>query len=384
MKNKLTIRLARYRVVLVVVLLLFIGCKGKVEEKESIRPVFYQKITTDSGNNQFTIPGVIVYDKESKLSFKVGGVITNVNVAVGQKVAKGNVLATLDGTDYYVNLTKANASYDAADANVLNAEVQLVNAKSNYLRIEKLYVKSHTSLSEFEKAKAQYENAKGALKAAQSQEKASKASVKSAQNQLSYSRLLAPIDGTVSQIFIEDNEMIGAGTPAMILASDDVFEVKASVPESWINQLKVGQKVTIIVGSLGEKFKGSLKEVSPDAPSNTGYPVKIAFIESTSVIKSGMSVKVYIPNLKSSESSQVIMVDVDSVSKDENGFFVYVLIANEDGTYISKLRKVEVGNLTNKGYIITKGLKSNELIATAGIRFLYDGKIVTLKESTFK
>jgi len=384
MKSNLIIQFFIRRIAFLGILLLFIGCKDKVDEKESIRPVFYQKITTGNGDNQFSIPGIVTYDKESKLSFKVGGVITKINVTIGQRVAEGNVLATIDATDYFVNLTQAKASNETAKAKVLNAETQLINEKSNYLRVEKLYVRNHSSLSDFEKAKAQYENAKGALKAAESQERASKAGVQAAQNQLGYCRLLAPINGTVTQIFLEENEMAGMGVPAMILASNDVLEVNANVPESWINQLKVGQEVAIMVGSVEKEFRGSIKEISPNAPSNTGYPIKIVFSEVTSGIKSGMSVTVQIPDLKRNENSQVIMIDVDAVSKDENDFFVYTLISNNDGTYISKLQNVEVGNLTNEGYVITKGLKNNELIATAGIRFLYDGKIVTLKEPDFK
>jgi RND family efflux transporter MFP subunit len=384
MKNKQPIKFYSYSIAFFGTLLLLLGCKDKVEEKESIRPVYYEKISSNNGSNQFTIPGIVSYDKESNLSFKVGGVITKINTVIGQKVDKGSILATLDGTDYYVSLTQAKASNETAKANVLNANVQLTNAKSNYLRTEKLYVKNHTSLSEFENAKAQFENAQGGLKAAQSQERAARAIAQAAQNQLSYTRLLAPINGIVSQIFIEENEMIGVGMPTMVIASNNVFEVNASVPESWINQLKVGQEVSIKIGALKKELKGILKEISPNAPANTGYPVKIAFNESTPELKSGMSVSVQIPNLKGSKASKTIIVDVDAVSKDESGFFVYTLSPNENGNYISKLRNVDVGNITNKGYIITKGLKSDELIATAGIRFLYEGKIVTLKEPDFK
>ena len=131
-------------------------------------------------------------------------------------------------------------------------------------------------------------------------------------------------------------------------------------------------------------MKGEIKEITPNAPANAGYPVKIAFAESSADVKSGMSVKVNIPNLIQDAYSQIILVDIDAVSKDADGFFVFVLEKNNNNTYTANKRKVEVGDLTKNGYIIQKGLENNEVIATAGIRFLYDGQIVKLMEQLFE
>jgi RND family efflux transporter MFP subunit len=366
--------------ILSMMILFIIGCSGKENEKESIRPVLYQIISTSGSGNQFTIPGVVRYNQESRLSFKVGGVIKSINVTAGKKVKKGKVLATLDDTDYIVGYKQAQSSYKAAIAAVKNAKAQLTNAKSNFMRIEQLYINNNTSLSDFEKAKAQYENAMGGLEVAESQAEASSSQVTVKKNQLNYTKLISPSSGVISEVFKEENEQVGTGVPIMVLASDSGFEVQALVPETWVSQLKKKQEVEVFISSLNKTFKGIIKEITPNAPSNAGYPIKISFENNIKNLKSGMSVKVQITNAKRDSGDTSLIVDTDAVSKDADGYFVYVLVKDKGDNYSANRRNIEVGELTKNGYIINSGLENNEMIATAGIRFLYDGKIVKLQE----
>jgi len=370
--------------ILSMMILFIVGCSGEENEKESIRPVFYQIISTTGSGNQFTIPGVVRYNQESRLSFKVGGVIENLNVTAGKKVKKGKVLATLDDTDYVVSYKQAQSSYKAAIAAVKNAKAQLTNAKSNFMRIEQLYINNNTSLSDFEKAKAQYENAMGGLEVAESQAEASSSQVTVKKNQLNYTKLISPSSGVISEVFKEENEQVGTGVPIMVLASDSGFEVQALVPETWVSQLKKKQDVEVFVSSLNKTFKGIIKEITPNAPSNAGYPIKVSFNNNIKSLRSGMSVKVQISNVKRDSGVKSLIVDTDAVSKDADGYFVYVLVKDKGDNYSANRRNIEVGELTKNGYIINSGLENNEMIATAGIRFLYDGKIVKLQEQSIQ
>ena len=363
-------------------LILVTGCKENDSEKVNVRPVFYQKIGDAEASNQFTIPGVINYQKEAKLSFKVGGELIKLNVGVGQKVEKGTLLAILNETNYLLNLTQSTASRNATRANVQKAENQLASAESNYLRVEQLYSNNHASLSDYEKAKTAYESSKEGLNSAKSQLEGASAKVAVLQKQLDDTRLVAPNEGTISQILIEENEVVGAGMPVILLSSNDGFEVDAVIPESRVNELKIGQKVEIKIVSTKLKVTGEIQEISPGTKRNTGYPLKIAFSEKVDHLKSGMSVKVRFSVVKNNKEHSQIIIDVDAVSKGEKEFYVYTLVKNSDNTYTSHQRTIEVGDLTQEGYIVNNGLKKGELIATAGVRFLYDGRIVVLKKQT--
>lgn len=368
-------------VTVVLALALTTACKNKSTESTAIRSVYYQVTQSSKGLSQFSIPGVVSNQREANLSFKVSGELTKLIVVTGQHVNEGDVLATLDKENYILNLTQANSLNNSAISAVEKRKKQLTSVESTYLRIEQLYGNNHASLSEYEKAKTNYENAKEGVVAAESNAEGTRAKVKIAQNQLSYTDLIAPFKGTVSQVFIETGEMIGANKPVVVLASRDEFEVRASSAENRINELKVGQEVVIKIASLKSEVKGIIREIATVTKARAGYPIKINFDKKIAGLKSGMSVKVDVLGAKEEGIQSTLIIDPDAVSKRENDFYVYVLTKNEDETYTANERNIKMGNITNEGYIVTKGLQGGELIATAGITFLYDGKIVKLKET---
>jgi multidrug efflux system membrane fusion protein len=365
---------------LIVMIVLTVSCQNEPSESKSVRPVYYQIVASENGINQFSIPGVVANQKEAKLSFKVSGEITKMNVSVGQQVTRESVLAQLNDANYLLNLTQAQSAYETANSNISKSKKQLESVKLNYNRIERLYGNDHASLSEYENAKKNYENAKESLKAAQSQANGSRAKVNSVQNQLNYTQLLAPFSGTISQVFMEGGEIVGAGKPVVVLESLDDFEVEASVPENRINQLKTGQNVEVTIGSLERTVKGVIREIAPGTKAKAGYPIKIIVDEKIGGLKSGMSVKVLVTQAEIEDKKMSMVIDPDAVSKRENDFFVYVLTKNEDETYTANERTIETAGLNNEGYVVAKGLQKGELIVTAGITFLYNGRIVRLKE----
>lgn len=380
---------------LIAPLFLASACKKDAKDPETIRTVFYQRADAHATTQETILPGIVAFNQEAKLSFKSGGVISDILVKEGQKVDKESLLAVIDNRDYQVQVRQAIAGKEgsianqkAAEAQVEKAKSTLASSKSNYLRTEKLYLNNHVSLAEYENAKSQYESAKAALntakaqnKAALSQIQASNAQVSASQNQLDYTRLYAPSNGTVSQVLMEENEMVGAGIPVMVLSSQDDLVVKSVVPELWIDRIKHGKEVTIELSSLNKTTAGEIIEITPKTPTNTGYPIKVSFKEHTTGIKPGMSAKVKIPLEQASDPDHLIIIDTDAVSKDVDGHFVYVLDEEENDLFIARRRSVEVGTITKNGYIITEGLKNDELVITAGTRFLYDGMTVKIQEA---
>ncbi|MFW5831860.1 MAG: efflux RND transporter periplasmic adaptor subunit, partial [Prolixibacteraceae bacterium] len=223
--------------------LLLAGCGEKEEKEEVIRPVFYQEVAKSSTQNVRSFSGVIQPATEAKLSFKVGGLIENVSVDMGDTVKRGTVIARIDDTDYRIN-------YNKAEASLKNAEAQLAAAKSAFSRVENLYVNNNVSLSEYEKAKTQFESAETMVKTARSL-------LNAAQNQLDYTVLRAPFDGVVSSVMAQENEMTGAGRPVVVFAALNNLEVKTAVPENIISQISRGQDATVRFSTFPEKtFRG--------------------------------------------------------------------------------------------------------------------------------
>src|SRR5690554_316917 len=86
--------------------LLLAGCSGKEVKVETVRPVFYQEVGKSITQNVRSFSGVTQSATEAKLSFKVGGLIENILVDMGDTVKRGAVIARLDDADYRINYNK--------------------------------------------------------------------------------------------------------------------------------------------------------------------------------------------------------------------------------------------------------------------------------------
>ncbi|MCA1760117.1 MAG: efflux RND transporter periplasmic adaptor subunit, partial [Bacteroidales bacterium] len=346
--------------------LLLAGCGGKEEKEEAVRPVFYQEVGKSITQNVRSFSGVTQSATEAKLSFKVGGLIESVAFDMGDTVRRGTAIARLDAADYRINYNKAESSQK-------NAEAQLAAAKSAFLRVENLYVNNNVSLSEYEKVKAQFESAETMVKTARSQ-------LNAAQNQLDYTILRAPFDGVVSSVMAKENEMTGSGHPVVVFAAVNNLEVKTAVPENIIGQISRGQEASVLLSAFPEKrFHGIITEVSPGIPNASAFPVIVHLAEPTAGLIPGMTGTVELPLNGEAHSESRIVIASDAVGHDQSGDFVFVATeSKESDIYIAEKRKVTLGELRAGGYEITDGLNSNEIIITAGLSFLYDGRKVKL------
>jgi multidrug efflux system membrane fusion protein len=260
-------------------------------------------------------------------------------------------------------------------ASLKNAEVQLTSTKSVFFRVENLYAGNNVSLSDYEKAKAQYESAQAMVETAKEQ-------VNAAKNQLDYTTLTAPYTGIISAIMAKENEMVGAGQPVVAFSSTQTVEVQTAVPENIIGRISTGIEVTVQFSAVpGKSFTGIITEVGTGAAGSAAYPVIVGLTEETSAqVLAGMTSTVYIP-LRENGKGAIVIISPDAVSHDQNGDFVFVAVPTaEEGVYEASRRNVTMGTLYSSGYELSDGLDIGEIVITAGIRFLYEGRKVKLLE----
>ena len=346
--------------------LLLAGCGSKELNEEAIRPVFYQQVEKTTAQNMRSFSGVIRASNEARLSFKVGGMIEQIDVDMGDTVKRGIIIARLDNTDYRIN-------YNKAEAGLKSAEAQLAAAKSAFVRVENLYVNNNVSLNDYEKAKMQFKAAESMVKTALSQ-------VEAARNQLDYTVLRAPFDGVVSSVMAKENEMAGAGYPVVVLAAVNNLEIKTAVPENVIGQVNHGTEATLRFSAFPENtFRGVITEVRPGIPNASAYPVIVQLTESNARLFPGMTGTVDLLVNGDGPAENSVVVAVDAVGHDQTGDFVYVAAkSSEKGIYIAEKRNVILGKLRVDGYEISGGLNRDEKVITAGLSFLYDGRKVKL------
>lgn len=363
-------------------LLLLISCNSETVEAPppSLRPVKYAPITKSGGEDVHIFSGVAQAEKEAKLSFRVSGTVRNLSVKLGDRVRRGQLIASLDPIDYSIQAEQATASEKGSEANLQSAENSLIIARANYQRIEKLYENNSIPLSEYEQAKSNYETAQSQYEAAKTQVTSAQKQSQAARNQVNYTRLTAPFSGIITAVNIEANELVGSGNPIAILSSVSKPEINVGIPENLISRIQKGQKVAVSFSVLtGESFMGTVQEVSFAAGNAPTYPAIIRIDNASQEIRPGMAANVRF-DLGESNAEPKIVSPVKAIGSGVDGNFAYVLEAVDAGTYKANKRSVEVGALLPDGFVVLAGLQEGDLVATAGLKSLLDGMEVTLLE----
>jgi multidrug efflux system membrane fusion protein len=371
----------RLPIILLFLALFFTSCKEKsVETVKKIRPIKYSTIEPSTGVETHTFSGVAKAQNETNLSFKVAGTLSSVQVKLGDRVRKGQLIATIDPVDYNIQSNQAISQKEGSIANAKAAETQLINAQATYDRVAKLYENNSVALSEYQQAKAGLDAAQAQYDAANTQINAADQQLKAAGNQVSYTRLVSPMTGVITAVQVEANEMVNAG---MLIAKVSSFgrpEVEVGVPEIFINKIKKGQEVTITLpSSPGQEFKGVVDQVAYASGNAPTYPVTVEIDESVEQIRPGMAANVaFLFSKNGATSSPKMVVPLDAVGKDNQGNFVFVLNQKSEGVFVAEKKIVTIGELLPEGFELISGLEEGEIVATAGLKSLMNGTEVKL------
>jgi RND family efflux transporter MFP subunit len=343
------------------------GCdQAPVEEERVIRPVRYTRVAVAGSLQRRTYSGTVRAELEADLSFRVPGTLISRGVNVGDSIARGAVVGELDPTDYQVRLQEAQAG-------LARAQAERRNAQANYERIRDLYENRNASRSELDAARAADESARAQVSAATQQHEA-------ARLQLSYTRLTAPEQCAVAQVFVEQNQNVSAGQPIVRVNCGQCAEVLVSVPEVDIRRIVEGSAVAVTIDALGgDAVTGVVRDVGvATGGTGTTYPVAVALQQRCADVRSGMAADVEF-RLRTAGSEGAVIVPLVSVGEDRSGQrYVFVLEPSGSGTFLAVRRGVTLGDSTGEGLTIVAGLTEGELIATAGVRRLADNQEVTL------
>lgn len=345
---------------LMMVLTGVMACEGDHPELEAIvRPVRYHRVTAGGVETSRNLAGVARAGIEADLSFRVGGTVEEVNVALGDTVRKGQVLARLDSVDYELQVQEA-------EAGLAQAEAALRKGEADFDRTRALYESNNASKSELDAARAAAESARSQVDAASKRLELSR-------QQLAYTELRAPSDGAIAFKDLEINENVQAGSPVFMMTSGSLAEVEFAVPEVMIASISVGLPVTVKLDAVpGREFPAEITEVGVAVTgASAAFEATARLTEKVPEVRSGMAAEV-VCRFQDAEDSAEIAVPWVAVGEDRDGRFVFVLEPAAEGTATVHRRAVTVGKI-GKTIEIVEGLSEGELIVTAGIRRLSEG-----------
>ncbi|MBD3234734.1 MAG: efflux RND transporter periplasmic adaptor subunit [candidate division Zixibacteria bacterium] len=327
------------------------ACGGKDDAYQEEKAIPVE--VADVEYKEFVVPvhtsGRLSVGKEMRLSFKTGGVIEAFRVDEGERVRKGQILASL--------------KLDEVKAQAEMAESSLDKAERDLKRIRDLYADSVATLE-------QLQNAETALQVARS-----KAEI--ARFNLEHSVIKAPADGIVLKQLLEVNELVGAGTPVLYVGTtEDAWTVDTGVPDGDVVRLRLGDSAQVIFDAHpSTPVEAKVTEIaeSPDPITGT-YEVKLSLEPTKNKLLSGFSAKVTI--YPEPESPQYF-VPIDALIQ-ANGYGASVFAI--DSSNRAKRVDVQVEKLLGDHVAISKGLEGTERVITLGASYVAEGSPVAIKK----
>jgi RND family efflux transporter MFP subunit len=282
------------------------------------------------------------------ISPQTNGQIVKIYVTEGQYVKKGQLLAKLNDEILRNNLAQLQTS--------------LLLADTMYEKQKTLYEQNVVSEVQYLQAKSQKETLEKNIDVIKSQ--------------IALSRITAPFSGIIDQIFKKEGEIAPPGQPMMQLVNLSKMEVTAQISENYLPDLEVGDLVSVSFPTYPDifveskiSFKGNVID-----PVNRTFRIKVKFDNVQNKIKPNMLAVV---RFKDFEAEDVLVVPTNTLSKDINGWFLFVLNQKQDKNVVEK-KYVTIGISDKNNTLIKSGLSAGEQIITKGNNLVKDGMIVEI------
>ncbi len=337
---------------------LLVSCGKKQEAQTSVEPVAVKVMAVGTESpmaaSGYGYSGTVEEENGTSLSFTTGGTILQLKVKVGDRVRKGQLIATVDPT-------QVKNSYDMAHATRMQAE-------DAYGRMKQLHDKG--SLTEIKWVEAQ----------SQLQQAISAESI--ARKSLADCSLHAPFDGVISEKYAEVGQNAAPGVPVVKLVTTKVLNVKISVPESEMANVRVRQHARIAVQALGDKqYEGYIVEKGVIAdPISRSYNVKIRVEGTDNALLPGMVSQVALDGADASKAGTAakaaVVIPAHLVQLgDDNSNFVWV---DEGGKAVR--RAIVCGEYQSNGVSIVSGLKTGDRLIVEGQQKVSNGTMLKVKK----
>lgn len=279
-------------VLVIVIVVLVAGRKAGWIGEDFAISVAVQKVENKTITESITANGKIQPKMEVKISPDVSGEIIELFVMEGDQVKAGEPLCVIKPDIYISALNRAEAALNSSKARQAQVQAQEIERGLAFKRAQQLFDSGAIPDSEYETAEAAWKVAQAEVRAAEFAVKSAEASVAEASEQLTKTRIYAPISGTISLLNVEKGErVVGtnmyAGTEMMVVADLDKMEVLAQVNENDIVKIELNDTALVEVDAyLNRKFKGVVTEIANSAKVTgnatdqvTNFDVKVLLIK---------------------------------------------------------------------------------------------------------
>ncbi|MGL6303514.1 efflux RND transporter periplasmic adaptor subunit [Aeromonas caviae] len=317
--------------------------------------------------------GTLKARKQVSVGAQVSGQIKKLHVTLGQEVKQGELLVEIDDLPQQNALKDALAQRDNLQAQLDSKEATLRNARLAYHRQRQIVARGLGSTADHDSAKATLDETLADIRALNAQRVQAEIAVDTARVNLGYTRILAPLSGTVVAMPVEEGQTLNASqsTPTLLkIAQLDTMTVEARISEADVINVRVGMPVYFtILGNSQRRFEGSLRAIEP-APDTINDDDTTSSSDSSAIYYHGLF---EVPNqdgqLRISMTAQVYLV----VARLKDALVIPAIALQgdqvrvvDDGGKIS-LRRVKVGLNNKVDAQILSGLSTGERVIVSEV-----------------
>jgi len=242
---------------------------------------------------------------EVLLSSQLAGQIMEFYAQEGSQVHDGDLLVVLDDTIYKAQLEQGLATIEATSSQAKVVDAGLAGVNTEVRRTERLLESGSATGMQLDTLRAQRDTLRAQRSAIYSQVDAAKAAVDVIEKQLEYTRIHAPMDGTVLRTHADLGETVFPGSALMVVADMQNMEIDVYVPEPMLGKINTGRQVEVFTDSYPDKpLYGNVSKISDTAeftPKNVQtkdervrliYKIEVEIPNPDGILKIGMPVDV--------------------------------------------------------------------------------------------
>lgn len=292
------------------------------------------------------IQGNVVSNENINVTAKIPGVVTVINVSEGQQVKKGQVLAETDASIYKANL---------------------VDLETNYELIKNVFQRQENLWKQQIGTEMQYLNAK-------TQKESMEKKIAALKEQIEFTKVKSPINGTVDLVVAKLGEAVNPGFPAFRVVNPSALKAKADVAESFASKVKKGDDVILSFPDINKEYRTRLTYAAKVIdPMKRTFSVE-SKLDNNSIYRPNM---VSVFKIIDYRNRNAVVVPVNVVQHTDGNDFVYV--GEGEGKKLTVVKKnVTLGMTYNNLTEIKSGLAKGDKLITQGFQNINEGEQVQL------
>lgn len=321
-----------------------------LRDGDTVIPVQVQPLATTDTASTVIATGTFTTDDETALAFRNGGIIQQLRVNEGESFRKGQLLAAVESTEINTTLEQARLG--------------LEKAERDYRRAQQLYADSVATLEQMENAKTAFD--------------AARQDVERVSYQVNHTTITAPFDGYVLQRPANVGQVVGPGTPVLVVAGMGTggWLLKVGVSDRQWSAIRTGDAATVTTDAIpGKELRAGVARKSEGVDPQSGMFNVYLKLDDTppSSLASGLFGKA---TIRLAQASGVWFIPYEALM-DGDGGKAYVFVTDDGET--ARRVPVEVSDIQQDHAVVTAGLESGGSLIVSGGPYLRDGSQITIK-----